>query len=56
MFLGLPGFTWKFSFTPDFQRWCLISQGSPAATQHVVSVESSSLILHGTVRDIFVLP
>ena len=44
-----------FIFTSDFQ-WCyLTSQGSPAATQHVVSVESSSLI-HVTFCDLFVLP
>ena len=27
-------------------------QGFPAATQHVVSFESSSFILHGTFRDL----
>ena len=30
----------------DFQWYCLTSQGSPAVTQYVVYVESSSL-LHG---------
>ena len=34
-----------------------LPQGSQAATQHVVSVESSSLILHDTFRDdLFVYP
>ena len=38
-----------------FRFWgcCLASQGSSAATQHIVSVESSSLILHCTFRDLF---
>ena len=31
-------------------------QGSPVAKQHVESVESSSLNLHGTFRDLFILP
>ena len=31
------------------------TQGSSAARQHVVFVESSSLILHGTLCDLFVL-
>ena len=53
--LGPTGLNW-FSLTSDFQWCCLTSQGSPVATQHVVSVESSSLILHGTFRDLFVLP
>ena len=35
----------------DFQWCCLTSQGSPAATQHTVSVES--LILHGTLYYLF---
>ena len=33
------------SFTSDFLWYCLTSQGSPAATQHVASVESSSYSL-----------
>ena len=32
------------------------SRGSTTVTEHVVSVEFSSLILHGTFRDLFVLP
>ena len=52
MFLGPPGFTWYFSFTSDFQWWCLVSQVSPAVTHHAVSVESSSLIVHGSFRDV----
>ena len=33
---------------------CLAVQGSPVATEYVVSVESSSLILQGIYRDLFV--
>ena len=33
-------------FTSDFQWCCLTYQGSPVTMQHVVSVESSSLIFH----------
>ena len=40
-------------FTSDFQWCCLAVQRSPSVTEHVVSVESSSLILHGTFRDLF---
>ena len=29
----------------DFQLCCMADQGSPFVTQHVVSVESSSLLL-----------
>ena len=33
-------------FASDFQWCCLTDQGSPSAMQHIVSVESSSLLLH----------
>ena len=39
-----------------FSVACLTSKGSPAVTQHVVSVESSFLIHHCIFRDLFVLP
>ena len=29
-----------------FQLYCLTDQGSPSVMQHIVSVESSSLLLH----------
>ena len=38
-------------FNSDFQWSCSTSQGSPAATQPVVSVESLSLIIHYIVID-----
>ena len=41
-------------FTSDCQWYCLAVQGARTVTQHVVSVESSSLILYGTFRDLFV--
>ena len=45
-----------FFFPSDFQ-WCvLVVHESPAVTEHLVSVESSSLMIHGTFRDLFVLP
>ena len=34
----------------------LAVEGSPTVMKHVVSVVSSSLIVHGTFRDLFVLP
>ena len=34
----------------------LTSHGSPDARKHVASLESSSLIVHGTLCDLFVLP
>ena len=34
------------SFASDFQWCCLTDQGSPSVLQHIVSVESSSLLLH----------
>ena len=40
MLLGPPGFSWRFSFTSDFQWCCLTVQRSPAVTEHVASVES----------------
>ena len=49
LFLRQPG-SIGYSLTSEFQWCCLISKGSPAATQHVVSVEASSMILHGTSR------
>ena len=51
LLLGPTGFNWYFSFAPDFQ-WCSLAvQGSPAVTLHLVSAESSSLILHSTLSD-----
>ena len=35
-----------FRISTDFQLCCLADQGSPSVSQHVVSVKSSSLILH----------
>ena len=35
-----------YSFAPDFQWCCLTDQGSPSVMQHIVSVESSSLLFH----------
>ena len=32
----------------------LTSKGSPGVKRHVISIESSSLILHGSFRDLFV--
>ena len=43
LLLDPPGF--NFSFTSALQWCCMTSQASPADTQHVVSVESSSLVL-----------
>ena len=40
------GSTDDFHFASDFQWCCLADQGSSSVTQHV-SVESSSLLLHG---------
>ena len=40
------GSTVDLLFTSDFQWWCLVDQGSPSVTQQVVSVGSSSLLLH----------
>ena len=37
----------RLNFASDFQWCCLAVQGSPTVTQHVVSVESSSLLLRG---------
>ena len=34
------------NFASDSQWCCLIDKGSPSVMQHVVSVESSSLLLH----------
>ena len=50
--LGPPG----FNFTSDFQLCCLALQRS-TVTEHVVSVKSSSLNIHGTFtfRDLFSL-
>ena len=43
-----------FVFASDFQWCCLAVQESPTVTQDVVSVESSSLLLHSFTRDLFV--
>ena len=40
LLLGPTGFDWWFYFTSGFQRQLLTSQGSLAATQHVISIES----------------
>ena len=42
--LGPPGLN-LLSSASDFQWSCLADQGSLSVTQHVVSVESSSLLL-----------
>ena len=36
----------QYFFASDFPWCCLAIKGSPAVTQHVVYVESSSLLLH----------
>ena len=46
LLLGPPGLNWLSSFASDFQWCCLTDQGSPSVMQHIVSVESSSLLLH----------
>ena len=46
MLLGQPGINWLSSFASDFQWYCLTDQGPPSVMQHIVSVESSSLLLH----------
>ena len=43
-------------FLSDFQWCCLAVQASLTVMKHVASVESSSSNLHGTFRDLFVLP
>ena len=46
LLLGPPGLNLLSSFASDFQWCCLTDQGSPSVMQHIVSVESSSLLLH----------
>ena len=46
LLLGPPGLNRLSSFASDFQWCCLTDQGSPSVMQHIVSVESSSLLLH----------
>ena len=46
LLLGPPGLNWLSSFALDFQLCCLTDQGSPSVMQHIVSVESLSLLLH----------
>ena len=46
LLLGPPGLNWLSSFASDFQWCCLAVKGSQTVTQHVVSGESSSLLLH----------
>ena len=46
LLLGPPGLNWLPSFASGFQWCCLAVQGYPTVTQHVVSVESSSLLLN----------
>ena len=38
--------TGALAFASDFQWCCLTDQGSPSVMQHIISVESSSLLLH----------
>ena len=45
LLLGPPGLNWWSSVASDFQLCCLANQGSLSVTKHVVSVESSSLLL-----------
>ena len=47
LLLGPPGLNSRSSFASDFQWFCLADQESPSVTHHFVSVESSSLLLHG---------
>ena len=44
--LGPPGLNRLSSLASDFQLCCLTDQGSPSVMQNIVSVESSSLLLH----------
>ena len=53
LLLGPLGFNSWVSFTSDFQWCCFTTQGSPAAKQHIVSVDSSSLSLDVTFRYLF---
>ena len=46
LLLGPPGLNSLSSFASGFQWCCLTDQGSPSVMQHIVSVESSSLLLH----------
>ena len=46
LLLGPPGLNCLSSFASDFQWCCLTDQGSPSVMQHIVSVESSSLLLN----------
>ena len=46
LLLGPPGLNCLSSFASDFQWCCLTDQGSPSVMQHIVYVESSSLLLH----------
>ena len=44
--IGTPWLNWRSSFASDFLWRCLADQRSPSVTQNVVSVKSSSLLLH----------
>ena len=46
LLLGPPGLNLLSYFASDFQWCCLTDQGSPSVMQHIVSVKSSSLLLH----------
>ena len=46
LLLGPPGLNLLSSFASDFQWCCLTDQGSPYVMQHIVYVESSTLLLH----------
>ena len=54
LLLGPRGSTGDSLLLQTFNWCCLTSQRSPVARQHVAAVESSSLILHGTLCDLFV--
>ena len=51
MLPGPPGL-----FASDSQWCCLTNQGSPSVMQHVVSVESSSLLFHSFETRFMCLP
>ena len=46
LLLGPPRFNVLSSSASDFQWCCLADQGSPSVMQHIVFVESLSLLLH----------
>ena len=46
LLLGPLGLNGLYSFASDFQCCCLTDKGSPSVMQHILSVESLSLLLH----------